>query len=102
MKWGDVEENLIKQSRLSNMPLPDAIANRPVLNLGLDLYYIAFLDLTTTRQVGMAEGPISWTSIKDYCIAKDLGEELTEDMFYIIPRLDQTYLKYQSDNMKAK
>lgn len=85
------------------MPLPERIANAPELYLGLELYYRAFLDLTSCRGQGYGtEGPISWLSIKDYADAQELDLDQRDDLFYHIQHMDLAYLKHKSEKLKAK
>lgn len=74
--------------------LPVKIQNAPPLQSGLALYYEAFNDLSSCRAIGMAEGPIPWTAINDYCDYLELYEEERYDMFYHVRSLDLAYLKY--------
>jgi hypothetical protein len=82
------------------MPLPQAIANAPELELGLDLFFVAFMDLTTCRAIGMAEGPIPWTAVRDYCDELLLEGDQREDMFHHIREMDTVYLKHRAKKSK--
>lgn len=76
-------------------PLPDAIQNAPELQLGLELFYIAFMDLSTCRSVGsILPGPIPWSAIQSYCEAFDIAGEQREDLFYHVEHLDKSYLAW--------
>jgi len=77
------------------MPLPKTIENAPVLLPGLDLFYVAFMDLTTCRSVGFGEGPIPWDKTSEWCDRNDLDDEQREDMHFHITRLDTVYLKHR-------
>ena len=84
------------------MPLPDKIQNAPELLLGLELYYKAFMDLTSCRgQVYGTEGPISWLSINDYCLIHGIMGEQQEDLMYHIQRLDSVYLEHKTKKLKS-
>lgn len=82
------------------MPLPDAIANAPELWLGLDLFFIAFQDLSTCRSQGYGEGPIGWVSIAEYCAVHEIEGEQFEDMLFHIQHMDAAYLKYRASKIK--
>lgn len=86
------------------MPLPDSIANAPFLLLGLELYLIAFMELTSERNHSQGiEGPIGWLKIKAYCNCLELCEEQETDLFYFIQNMDAKYLEYKaSKNKPAK
>jgi hypothetical protein len=70
--------------------------------MGLELYYGAFLDLTTCRSVGFGAGPIPWSAINDYAITFDIVGEMRDDLFCYVRELDSAYLEYQSKKDKAK
>lgn len=79
------------------MPLPERIKTAPELFLGLDLYYRAFLDLTSCRNVGSgSEGPIPWIAILQWAEAYQLSGEQREDLFYHIGVMDDVYLKFKA------
>lgn len=83
------------------MPLPDKIANAPELLFGLDVFYIAFMDLTSCRGGGYGtEGPISWLAINQYADAKRFDDEQREDLFYFVGKLDLVYLDYKTKKIK--
>ncbi len=77
------------------MPLPKAIQNAPELELGLDFFYVAFLELSSCRQIGMEEGPIPWTAIDTYCFRFELESEMRDDMFHFVRSLDNEYLRFR-------
>jgi len=60
----------------------------------LELYYLAFLELSDSRQIGMALGPIPWKVIHDYCMAYELDADQTEEMHHHIREMDSAYLEY--------
>lgn len=77
------------------LPLPDRIQNAPELLPGLELYWLAFMELTDSRTIGMGLGPIPWKVVHDYCVAYDLDEEQREAMHHHIRELDAAYLEHQ-------
>ncbi len=82
------------------MPLPGKIANKPILREGLGVYHTAFTELTTTRALGMAEGPIPWTAIDSYGYRHGYWADEFDRLVEIIHGLDNAYLKYRSDKQK--
>lgn len=76
------------------LPLPQKIQNAPQLILGLELYYSAFIDLNSTRSLGMVPGPIPWPVIKGYAETYEFSEEQTEDLFYFVRSMDKAYLEF--------
>lgn len=91
---GPAEERIIRQCLRQNKPLPEKVANAPALMLGMELYYDAFWDLTTCRQVGFGAGAIPWASVRDYGLTFEFDEEQMEDLFYFIRVMDNAYLEF--------
>jgi len=60
---------------------------------GLELYYIGFMDLIASRQMGMSAGPIWWGTVQDYCDKHGLDEDQTEAMHTHVRDMDLAYLK---------
>lgn len=77
-------------------PLPQRIQNAPSMAFGMHLYFNAFLELSSCRQMGMALGPIPWTAVNDYALYMDLDEDQHEDLHFFVRELDNEYVKYQS------
>jgi len=76
--------------------LPSRIQNAPSLLPGLELYYLGFMDLMSSRIVGMGISPIWWDLVEYYCQRKDLDAEQTDSMHYHIGAMDSVYMKHMS------
>jgi len=78
--------------------LPAAIADKPALE-DFDIYYLnAFYTLSSSRQIGMGEGPIPISEIIEY--GKYL-EDTDMDMFIKLMRVcDNTYLEERNKEKK--
>lgn len=101
LQQGPIEQTIIRQCVQQRLPLPDSIANSPILFIGLELYYAAFLELTSCRGASYSsEGPIDWFSIKKWCKENQLDEEQEENMFYFVSRLDKVYLDFKANKLK--
>jgi len=83
-------------------PIPDRIANAPTLQPGLALFYLAFQDLSSERQVGQTLGAIPWSAIDRYCRRYGIRGEQYEDMHYHITRLDRVYLEWYAEKRKRE
>ena len=94
---GQVEQTLAMRAVQMGHPLPERIANSPELQIGLQLYLQAFLNLDSER----TDGPIPWSSIKDYAQAFEFDEEQSDDLFYFVRRMDNEYLKIKAAKAKA-
>jgi hypothetical protein len=97
---GPVEKTIIERCYKERLPLPEAIQNAPQLILGLELYYRAFFELNTCRQVGWVEGDIPWTAIDQWARSRDLSEEQREDLHHLIRQMDLAFLKHRAKKRK--
>ena len=79
-----------------NMPLPDSIANKPGITAGLDIYWQAFTDLNTSRELGMAEGPIPWTAVDQWATRHHIVGEEFDRLVLVLRGIDAAYLKHRS------
>lgn len=95
LEQGEVESKIIAQCMRENLPLPDRIANAPEIIPGLELYFVAFLDLSDSRTIGMGPGPIPWKVVQDYCREFGLDDDQTEEMHHHIKVMDAAYLQHQ-------
>lgn len=84
------------------MPVPSKIANAPELEIGLEFYYRAFLDLTSSRPVHFGGiGHLPWSVIFNYCTAYGVKSDDIEDSIYIISKMDEAFVKFQYDKSKG-
>jgi len=74
--------------------IPKAIAEAPEVEPDLELYWVAFWRLSSTRQVGMGLGPISWMVVESYCDSLGLHGEDREEMHAFVSALDHEYLAW--------
>ena len=80
--------------------MPDKIANAPELLMGLELYYIAFSDLTSCR--GSPDSQINWVAIKQWAEEHELYGEQREDLFFHVQSLDSVFLDYKVKRAKRQ
>ena len=100
MGQGKSEKVIIEQARKMGMPLPDSIANKPQLSAGLELYWKAFCELSSDREIGMAEGPIPWSSMDRWAIRHGIYGDDFDRFVGVIRGLDEVYLKKQHTTQK--
>jgi len=69
---------------------------------GFQFYFDAFQELSTSRQVGMALGPIPFTAIAEYFRIYELAD--FDEFAYLIRRMDNVFLELESaeDAARAK
>jgi hypothetical protein len=99
---GKAEKRMIREAYRRKKPVPERIQNAPDLLLGLELYFDAFIELSTCRNTGWAPGPIPFWSIYEYCAKEDLDAEESEDMFFHIRHMDQAYLQFVESKNQEK
>jgi hypothetical protein len=103
MEQGPTEKSIIEQCIRQRRPLPNAIANAPSIEIGLDIFFVAFMDLTTCRTMGFGEGPIPWTAKRIYAVDElSLEGEQKEDFYFYLAEMDRVYLAQRAEEMKKK
>jgi hypothetical protein len=88
LEMGPIEQTLIRQAIQAGQPIPDRIENAPELELGLNLYLIAFFDLDSERSHSFGYTRIPWSSIQDYAAANEFDGYQTECLNYFIRKMD--------------
>lgn len=63
---------------------------------------MAFLDLTTCRELGAAMGPINWLTLQRYAEVYEVTGEQREDLFYHVQLLDKAYLEWHAAKRKKE
>lgn len=95
---GAIEQDILKRSRNMGTPVPDRILNKPTLLLGLGLYYNAFYDLGTERQLGaMSPGRIAWSKVRQYAEVYKFNEDQAQLLWLYIAKMDTAFLKWLGD-----
>ena len=90
----------MEQCLREGIPFPDKMANAPDLLPGLELFYLAFIALSDSRQIGMGVGPISWKTVHDYCNAYEIVGDQKEEMHHHIKEMDSAYIEFQNRKKK--
>lgn len=93
---------IIRQSFQQRLPLPGRIQNAPQLELGLELFYGAFWDISTGRPLAFAEGPVSWFMVQQYAESLGIEGEQREDLHHHIRLMDNAYLEYRAKKRPGK
>lgn len=102
LEMGPIEQSIAKQAIRAGQPLPDRIANAPELRPHLQLYLSAFFDLDAERTHAFSPSAIPWSSMAEYAKAFEFDEELTDELFYFIRRMDSEHLKQLASKSKIK
>ncbi len=61
---------------------------------------MSFMDLTTCRGIGMSEGPIPWTAVRDYANELGLVDDQREDFFVLMRDMDTVYMTHRASKAK--
>ena len=72
------------------------------LQPGLAVYYEAYWQLHTTRQIGMGVGPIPHPEIIWFCKLREYDEETAATMEHHIRAMDNAYLEHVSKDQAKK
>ena len=83
---------MAEQVRLKILPdLLDRVKNAPQLHPWLEMYWAAYVELSTCRPPGMSGVPsIPWTAIADYARTWGFDFEQFGDLVYYVRRMDGT------------
>jgi hypothetical protein len=84
------------------MPLPERIANKPEIKPGLELYWKAFQDLSSDRDVGMGVGPIPWTAMHNWAARNHIRGDDFERLVMVLRGLDAVYMDKQGKKARGK
>ena len=96
LEQGSVEKLIIDQCMREGIPLPERIENAPQLTPGLELFFVAFLELSDDRNSGMSMGRIPWSVVRQWANAYELDYQQTEELHFQISRMDFKYIEYQT------
>lgn len=100
MQQGNIESKIVELARQTNQPLPDKIANKPILLTGLHIYYRAFWECSSDRTVGMAEGPLPWTAINQWAIRYDFTGDEFDRLVLLLKAMDSAYIAERAKQHK--
>lgn len=73
---------------------------KPTLLSGLDFYYTAFFDLSTTRSTGMGIGLISWLNVRQYAMLHELDTMSTYFLHRAVKAMDAIYVEHCNNEHK--
>lgn len=82
---------------MMRLPVPQAIIDAPSLAPGLEIYYDAFVELLSCRNM---QGSIPWTAIEEYRVASGLDSE--SNLLFLVRRMDAAYLKWKEAHGKPQ
>lgn len=85
------------------MPIPDAIKNAPSIPEGMEVFLVAFIELSTCRSITMGGlGPIPWTAINEYAAASGMIGDLRDSLFYYVRALQNAEYERKREKDKPK
>lgn len=74
--------------------LPQTMIDKPILKIGLQLFFTAFNQLSSCRSSGMSIGPIPWTAIAMWCNEYKLVDGQRRAVFLHVRVMDLAYMEY--------
>lgn len=84
---------ILRQAIATRQPIPKKIAEAPELRPGLELYYMAFFELASTR-TGFGDGPIPWTAVAEYARVYEFDTDQLEQLAYYVARMDDVFVRH--------
>lgn len=69
-------------------PVPELL-NQPLLSKEEGWFMELFNRLGTSRQIGMAVGPLPHSVVEDYALRNGLGFDGVEELWWVLKRLDE-------------
>lgn len=87
---GEFEKGIIKQANQQRKALPDKIANAPMIEIGLEMYWEAFLILCSER---VQDGAIPWRAMQAYAL--EIGIEDVDDrqeFYFVMCEMDRKFI----------
>ena len=102
MEQGPNADKIVAMARKQKMPVPDKIKNAPNLSVGLVLYWRAFQDLSSDRDIGMGVGPIPWTSMDAWAARNRIRGDSFERFVMILRGMDGAFMEKQGKKTKGK
>ena len=86
---------------MNGFPLPPEIAEQPTLQPHLQVYWIAFWELTTCRQaLYMTEGQIPWNVVDYWGKEAGMGKMERQELWLAISAMDNVYLNHKSKQLE--
>lgn len=96
MVWGGRENRLAQQYRKGNLrKLPEKVLGAPSLRPGLELYWLAYAELSTCRPPSFGDLlPIPWTAIDAYATRYDFDEDQFDWLVCASREMDKAMAAY--------
>lgn len=70
--------------------------------IGDDVWIADFMELHTCRDIGMGEGPIPWTAIRDYAADRGIAGPDRRAFETVIRHMDAAYLRDQAERRERE
>jgi hypothetical protein len=100
LQQGANEAKIVEQAKKLRMPLPEKIANKPKLHIGLDIYWRAFWECSTDRGIGMAEGPIPWSVMDRWALRYGIEGDDFDRFVLLLKAMDLAYIEERTKSNK--
>jgi hypothetical protein len=97
----DAVQKQVEDQKLPYERWPKFLRDRPSLLPGLEIYYNAFMDLSTCRNNGMGVGPIPITAIYEYCDRQGFDEDICEALFDHVRAMDSEFIRHHNSKIDS-
>lgn len=94
LEQGRTLERIIEECEDRGIELPQKIQNAPKLLVGLDIYWIGFTRLNSSRASGWGPSELPWMLIEEYCDRVGIFGDQREIFHSHIYAMDKAYLEY--------
>jgi hypothetical protein len=98
MDQAPIAQKIIQIAVKERRPIPKKIADAPDIDLGLELYFEAFLELHTCRLY--EGGPIPYAAVIEYADRFGFDDEQVDLALYLVRALDNVFLDRQAEKQK--
>ena len=92
----------VQTAQAKGRDLPEWYLDEPEIWPGDDFYLSAFYELSTTRSLAFATGPIPWHHIVGYADQAGLDEDMSGTFHAVIRAMDNAYLKWASEEAEKR
>jgi citrate lyase alpha subunit len=89
----------LKRRRSKQQEIPDNLLP-PLMHLGLEVYFDAFANLSTTRAAHNA--PISWLSTEEYADRLGFDDDVRQELHHHVRHLDRVFLEVMTKTAKER
>lgn len=84
------------------MPVPEPLRDPPEIEQGLEIYWVAYAEVSTDRPMGFGAAPIPWTAIQRWGEVHELNEDQMTLLHTFLRSMDAEFMAYYEEKEKRK